>query len=179
MKGLKNITAGLMILCAMTSCIHEDPVSDEIKIGDAIPDFTVEMTDGSIVTGASLREGVSLIMFFYSQCPDCQKTLPSVQRIYDEFIGKGVKFAIISREETSETIEPYWQECGYTMPYSPHPNRGIYHLFATIRVPRVYILTTLYRLMRTLAVTSINSFKTNFLFIFRTGSFSILKETFL
>ena len=62
------------MLCAVSSCIHEDPVSDEIKVGDAIPDFTVEMTDGSIVTGASLSEGVSLIMFFYSQCPDCQKT---------------------------------------------------------------------------------------------------------
>ena len=70
MKGLKNISAVLMMLCAMSSCIHEDPVSDEIKIGDAIPDFTVEMTDGSIVTGASLREGVSLIMFFFTQNPD-------------------------------------------------------------------------------------------------------------
>ena len=139
MKALKNISAFLMMLCATVSCIHEDPVSDEIKVGDPIPDFTVEMTDGSIVTGASLRDGVSVIMFFYSQCPDCQKTLPSVQRIYDKYLEKGVKFAIISREETSETIEPYWQECGYTMPYSPQPNRDVYHLFATVRVPRVYI----------------------------------------
>ena len=163
MKCFKNISAFLIMLCAVSSCIHEDPVSDEIKVGDAIPDFTVEMTDGSIVTGASLREGVSLIMFFYSQCPDCQKTLPAVQKIYDEFLDKGVKFAIISREETSETIEPYWKNAD--IPCLIHRSRtGMYIIFSrpyvcreciSVKMERssIYILTTLYRLMRTLAVT--------------------------
>jgi peroxiredoxin len=139
MKCFKNISAFLIMLCAVSSCIHEDPVSDEIKVGDAIPDFTVEMTDGSIVTGASLREGVSLIMFFYSQCPDCQKTLPAVQKIYDEYKSKGMKFALISRSQLDDPISEYWKAQGYTMPYSAQPTREIYALFASSRVPRVYI----------------------------------------
>ena len=52
---------------------------------------------------------------------------------------QGVSFALISREETDETIKPYWQSNGYTMPYSAQYDRKVYELFAMTRVPRVYI----------------------------------------
>ena len=97
------------------------------------------MNDGSTISGASLRNGVSCIIFFYTGCPDCQKTLPAVQRIYDEYSGQGVSFALISREESDDTISPYWQSNGYTMPYSAQSDRKVYELFAMTRVPRVYV----------------------------------------
>lgn len=137
---MKRILFAAMMIFAASSCIYDDPEPEfELKVGDRIPDFTVTMTDGTTVTGESLRKGVSLIMFFHSSCPDCQGTLPSVQRIYDEFLDKGVSFAIISRSQLADEIEPYWQEQGYTMPYSGQPDRKIYNLFATSRVPRVYV----------------------------------------
>lgn len=144
----------MMVLCsfmAVSSCVYDDPEGEfEIKVGDQVPDFTVKMNDGTTVTGASLREGVSLIMFFHTSCPDCQNTLPSVQRIYDEFLDKGVSFAVISRSQVAEDtrdvqgnlvpgVAAYWNEQGYTMPYSAQPDRTVYNLFATSRVPRVYI----------------------------------------
>lgn len=129
-----------MMALVMSSCIYDDPDKEfELMTGETIPDFTVTMTDGTVVTGESLRHGVSLIMFFHSSCPDCQGTLPSVQRIYDEFLDKGVSFAIISRSQLAEEIDPYWQEQGYTMPYSGQKDRKVYNLFATSRVPRVYV----------------------------------------
>ena len=89
----------------------------DLQIGDAIPDFTVQMNDGSHVTGSQLRKGISVIMFFHTGCPDCQKTLPSVLQIYDEYVGD-VNFALISREQGDGEIAPYWADSGYTMPYS-------------------------------------------------------------
>ena len=61
-----------------TSCIFEKNPTDqeyEIAVGDDIPDFTVTMNDGSVVTAENLRKGKSLIMFFHSDCPDCRGTL--------------------------------------------------------------------------------------------------------
>ena len=132
----------LASLFLATSCVFEQDSADEeyeMAVGDTIPDFTVTMTDGSVVTGADLRKGNALILFFHSDCPDCRGTLPSVQKVYDEYLSKGVKFALISRSQLAEEINPYWDEMGYTMPYSPQPNRQIYELFASSRVPRVYI----------------------------------------
>jgi peroxiredoxin len=122
----------------LTSCIKERQTGVDLVVGESIPDFTVAMSDGTSMTGAQLREGVSCIVFFTTVCPDCQQTLPHIQSIYDEYFGK-VRFALISREEESQTISAYWSEHGFTMPYSAQSDRHIYELFARTRVPRVYI----------------------------------------
>ena len=84
-----------MILC-IVSCIKDGQGGVDLKVGDKVPDFTVTMNDGTTVTGEMLREGVSLIMFFTTGCKDCRQTLPHIQRIYDEFLPKGVRFALIT-----------------------------------------------------------------------------------
>ena len=78
-------------------------------------------------------------MFFHTGCPDCRQTLPHVQHLYDEILGKGVEFVLISREEEDASISTYWQENGLSMPYSAQTNRIIYEKFARNRVPRIYI----------------------------------------
>ena len=125
-------------MIGIVSCINDDPVHTDLKVGDTIPDFTVVMNDGSVLTGSGLRMGKAVIMFFNSSCPDCRNTLPSVQNIYDEYYGD-VKFALISREQGGDEIASYWETQGYTMPYSPQADRNVYNLFASSRVPRVYV----------------------------------------
>lgn len=136
---LRYLVCLITALLLAVSCIKDEKEGEfELVPGDRIPDFTVQMNDGTQVTGASLRQGVSLIMFFHTSCPDCRNTLPLVQRIYDEFNGE-VSFAVISREQPAGEIAAYWKEKGYTIPYSAQNDREIYSLFATTRVPRVFI----------------------------------------
>ena len=133
----------ILALCALVpqSCIHDEGPSleDVVEVGERLPDFSVTMNDGSIVTGAQLRESSSVVVFFYSGCPDCRKALPSVQRLYDNYAARGVRFALISREESAASIADYWLSNGFTMPYSPQEDRTVYELFAKSRVPRVYV----------------------------------------
>ena len=136
---MKKVAVLVAMTAILLSCIKDDPTGNDLVVGNLVPDFTVLMNDGSTVSGASLRSGVSCIVFFYTGCPDCQMTLPAIQRIYDEYSVQGVSFALISREESDETISQYWQSNGYTMPYSAQTNRKVYELFAQTRVPRVYI----------------------------------------
>ena len=84
---MKRIYVFLTMLCSLfmaASCILDKNSEDkeyEMEVGQTIPDFTVTMNDGTVVTGADLRKGNALIMFFHTDCPDCQGTLPSVQKI--------------------------------------------------------------------------------------------------
>ena len=123
----------------MTSCIKEDQTGADLTVGDRIPEFSVMMNDGTGITGRGLSQGKACIVFFTTKCPDCQKTLPAVQTLYEEYSPEGVSFALISREEVAESIFQYWQESEFTMPYSAQSDRKIYELFAKTRVPRVYI----------------------------------------
>ena len=135
----KHILHILLLMLSLSSCIKEKQKGADLGVGDIIPDFTIAMNDGTQVTGASLREGVSVIVFFTTQCGDCRKTLPHIQQLYDEYARKGVRFVLVSREDTEANISSFWKESGFTMPFSAQTDRSVYELFAQTRVPRVYV----------------------------------------
>ena len=134
MKNIWIIVLGLIL----SSCIKEEQ-GVELVVGDRLPDFEVVMNDGSVVDDVILSEGVSVVMFFHTSCPDCQQALPRMQQIYDEYISKGVYFAFISREESVVDIESYFNEKGLKLPYSAQNDRKVYEQFAQTRIPRIYI----------------------------------------
>lgn len=134
MKNIWIIVLGLIL----SSCIKEEQ-GVELVVGDRLPDFEVVMNDGSVVDDDILSEGVSVVMFFHTSCPDCQQALPRMQQIYDEYISKGVYFAFISREESVVDIESYFNEKGLKLPYSAQNDRKVYEQFAQTRIPRIYI----------------------------------------
>ena len=129
----------ITVLAALTGCIKEKQTGAELKVGDILPDFEVVMNDGSVVTDDMLKESVSVVMFFHTSCPDCQQVLPQMQKIYDEYASEGVKFALISREDSDMSIDAFWNEKGLKIPYSAQTTRKIYEKFASERIPRVYI----------------------------------------
>ena len=122
------------------SCIdEEEPTEEVVTVGQRLPDFEVTTNDGTSVTGDMLRSTPSVVMFFHTSCPDCQQTLPRIQRLHDTHAGKGVRFALISREDGEASVASYWEEHRLTMPYSAQDDRSVYELFAYRRVPRVYV----------------------------------------
>lgn len=123
----------------MVSCIKDDVRGADLKVGDSLPDFEVVMSDGTTVSDDSLKGNVSVVVFFNTTCPDCQKVLPVVQEIYDEYCPKDVRFAVISREDTSENIKSYWEKNALNMPYSVQKTRKVYEKFARSAIPRIYI----------------------------------------
>ena len=135
---MKRIIFILALLC-FSGCINEKIEGVDLMVGDPIPEFSVVMNDGTVVSDASLKGNISCVVFFHTTCPDCQQTLPVIQQIYDEYLSKGVKFALISREQTSDEIDIYWQENSLNMPFSAQSDRTVYNLFAISRIPRVYI----------------------------------------
>ena len=129
----------LLSLISAVSCGFDDPENNfELKVGDPVPNFTVLLSDGTAVSSSEMNDGVALIMFFHTGCKDCQNTLPEVQKIYDEYKDR-VSVLLVSREQAYDEVQAYWLEKGYTLPYSPQQDRVIYNLFATSRVPRVYV----------------------------------------
>lgn len=70
----------LLMWLGCISCIREN-VGESIQYvqpGDRLPDFTVELSDGTILSRHSLVGKVSVLVFFHTECPDCQRELPVV-----------------------------------------------------------------------------------------------------
>ena len=137
MKKTVLIVAALML--AVSACIRDKiPEGAELGPGDRLPEFSVILDDGSVVSTGDLSGKVSVIVFFHTGCPDCQAELPVIQRIHDEFSPEAAVLCI-SREEDAADIAEYWAENGLTLPYSAQKDRTVYSLFASEGVPRVYV----------------------------------------
>lgn len=137
MRCFSGILLSLCMVCM--SCDPDDTEGVTLGVGDALPSFAVTMNDGTSVATSDLKGRPSVIVFFATYCPDCKKELPELQRLWNATDRKAVPILLISRAQTQDDIEPYWQSEGFTMTYSPQPDRTIYHLFATSLIPRIYI----------------------------------------
>ena len=129
----------IAVLTILSGCIKERQAGADLKVGDRLPDFEVVMNDGTVVTDEQLKESVSIIMFFHTSCPDCQQTLPHMQKVYDDYVSEEVRITLISRDESRQSIESFWQEKSLKMPYSAQNDRKVYEKFARERIPRVYV----------------------------------------
>lgn len=131
------------------SCSSDDePGEDPVLVGSTIPSFTVKLSDGTTVSSEDLRGSQSMIVFFYTLCPDCQAELPEIQKVYSTVgcapgthpEGK-TQLVCISRDENEESVMDYWNDNSYTMPVSAQNDRKVFELFATSTVPRIYIVS--------------------------------------
>ena len=131
----------LMCVCFLGACVSdgEEPRS-LLDVGDPLPQFTLTLSDGQLLSAEELHTGSWIIILFNTDCPDCRRELPILEQEYLESIAEDspLNFVCIAREESAESIARFWQSHDLTMPYPPQPDRRIYSLFATAGIPRVY-----------------------------------------
>ena len=78
--NLRNISIVLIILSACTAIVWAgNEGAEKVKIGDAVPDFTVVTANGKLAA-ADLKGKVVLINFFATWCPPCRTELPVLEK---------------------------------------------------------------------------------------------------
>lgn len=138
---------GMMLLyLLLTGCssIEDDETKERVVVGDRVPLFSVEMVkDGERSTFSTAQlTGETVIVFFNTTCPDCQRDLPKLNQYYLKHkADEGFQMVAISREEGEEDVAAYWKDNGLQIPYFAQNDRRIYELFASSIIPRVYFVS--------------------------------------
>ena len=130
------ILGGLLV----TARAQQGPTtpSKTYSVGDKIPAFSVQMSNGLTLTDADLKGKVSVLVFFNTGCPDCRRELPHLQKMSERF--PDVTFICISRAETEESIKSFWATKQLTLPYSAQPDRQLYDAFGAKGLPKLYLV---------------------------------------
>ncbi len=164
--SVENIDRGMRILLnslfviflwsaagiCVVSCIGEDESRQQVElvqVGDRVPEFEVLLSDGRTFSTKTLGDDVKVIVFFDTECADCQKFLPVYQSFVDELRvqdnkmeGVTVRCCALARDESAVTVRTYWNKYDLTLPYYASGNRVLYYRFARAVVPRVYIVNS-------------------------------------
>lgn len=143
----------MMLLClTLVGCSSiiddDDEVVERVKVGDRVPEFTVETvipTEGGSVRGSfstAHLSGETVIVFFNTWCPDCQRDLPLLNQHYLQHKDdEGFQMVAISRAEAEESVADFWSANNLQIPYSAQDDRRIYDLFASSIIPRIYFVS--------------------------------------
>ncbi len=127
------------------SSIEDDnEVTERVNVGDRVPLFTVDVVNDGVHSTFSTAQltGETVIVFFNTTCPDCQRDLPKLNQYYLKHkVDEGFQMVAISREEGEEDVAAYWKDNGLQIPYSAQNDRRIYELFASSIIPRVYFVS--------------------------------------
>ena len=140
----------VMVGSALQSCIGEKErveSSASIGVGDSVPKFDIGLSDGSLFQSRADRHSVKVVVFFDTECSDCQRFLPEFQKLVtrvrsqeNRVDGVEVRCCAIAREQTTAEVADYWKANGFDIPYYSPGNRTLYHQFAQKTIPRVYVV---------------------------------------
>lgn len=142
-KYVALILLGLLMI-GCSSIEDDNEVTERVNVGDRVPSFSVDVvTDGIISTFSTAQlTGETVIVFFNTTCPDCQRDLPKMNQYYLKHKNdKGFQMVAISRAEGEDTVAAYWKDNGLQIPYSAQSDRRIYELFASSIIPRIYFVS--------------------------------------
>lgn len=123
----------VIMALALASCIGEDGGKGSfgnVQAGDRVPAFS---TGGFVSPGGFIGKK-SLLVFFNTGCPDCQRELPRIDEICRRH--PEIQSIAIARDQTIGQWE-------YVMPTYADAGRAIYNLFAENTIPRVYLVNGL------------------------------------
>ena len=127
----------------LSACINDDDDGEVsvslVNVGDRIPDFSLSDADGRTVSSSSLSGRIFVLNFFDTGCPDCQRELQVLQRLYDQY-GERVPILNVPRSQTKDELLAYWRQAGLSMPFYLPADKELYYRFAKKTIPRTYVL---------------------------------------
>lgn len=103
-----------------------------VKVGDVAPDFTLNLTDGTVFKLSENRGKVVMLQFTASWCGVCRKEMPFIER--DIWLpnkdNKDFVLVGIDREEPLEDVKKFAESTGVTYPLALDTNADVFASYA-------------------------------------------------
>lgn len=103
-----------------------------VKIGQQIPNFSMELTNGKTVKMADLKGKVVMLQFTASWCGVCRKEMPHIEAEIWKKYKDNPNFALfgIDLDEPIEKVKEFAKQIPITYPLALDPKGGIFYQFA-------------------------------------------------
>ncbi len=105
-KAPSKARAFLAVLLLVSSARANLAGASPLKVGAAVPDFTLTRLDGKTVKVSQLGKKVILVNFWASWCAPCLTELPSIQSLRIAYKDRGFEVVAVNSDEDPKTAIP-------------------------------------------------------------------------
>lgn len=113
-----RLIAAAAALLLIFGCSQPPPQDNwKVKVGDALPTFSLKSTDGQTVSSEDLKGKVAVIALFATWCPPCRMELPVLsEQIYTPLKDKGLVVLAVDFEEPADDVKKFAQTAKLSFP---------------------------------------------------------------
>lgn len=105
----------------------------------AAADFTLPTLDGRTLALSQLRGKVVLVEFWATWCGPCRYSMPSLEKIYREYRGRGMEVLLVNEGEDAETIIR-WAKARFTAPILLDQDGRVGNQYGVTGIPRLLVI---------------------------------------
>lgn len=116
---------------AATEAVQADERGYIVKVGDQVPDFDLQMMDGTTLNIKELQGKVVMLQFTASWCGVCRKEMPHIESEIWQKLKDNPEFALygIDLKETPEVTAEFAKAIPVTYPLTLDPEGERFALF--------------------------------------------------
>jgi DsbE subfamily thiol:disulfide oxidoreductase len=112
----------------------------EVKERMDAPDFTLASADGKKVSLKDYRGKVVFLNFWATWCESCRDEMPSMERLYKDFKGKGLEIVAVNVKEKRQDALAFAKELKLTYPVLLDPEGEAGVLYGAFGLPATYVI---------------------------------------
>jgi peroxiredoxin len=133
---MKKFILILMMSLSISGAIAQKEIPADygyiVKIGQQIPDFSMELPNGKTVKMSDLKGKVVMLQFTASWCGVCRKEMPHIEADIWKKYKDNPNFALygIDLDEPKDVVEKFAKLIPITYPLALDPKGGIFYQFA-------------------------------------------------
>lgn len=140
LRKVIRITFLIVILAGFAyAAISLGKNSTAAEEGDQAPDFTLEDTNGNMVSLSDYEGQFVVLNFFASWCPPCRDEAPDLQK-FEEQYGNQAKLLILSRAEPKVNVQEHIEEFGSTSTYVLDFNDSMAKPYGVLGQPETFFI---------------------------------------
>lgn len=101
--------------------------------------FTLTDLSGKTWTLKDLKGKVVMVNFWATWCPPCQKEMPDLEALYNQYKDQGFVILALSQDDETEKVAPFIAERKVTYPIFLDPGQKIGTLFQVNGIPKSFV----------------------------------------
>lgn len=136
---IRTIVLILLVAAVVYTIIPKDKAK-VVAVGDLAPDFELVDLEGNKHRLSDYRgEGVFL-NFWGTWCPPCKEEMPYMEKMHNEFEGKGVHILAINIKESDLKVKTFRDQYGLTFPIAIDKTESVKESYKFIPLPTTYLI---------------------------------------
>src|SRR5512143_1042406 len=141
-----SVVGAIVAAMAIGLLVASHYMKDElfpVTIGSTAPDFRAKVLgENRYKSLADYKGQVVLLNVWATWCPPCQAEMPSLQRLYQAYGGKGLKLVAVSIDDyvTEDSIRAFAKNFGITFEILHDSTHAIERIYQTTGYPESFVI---------------------------------------